>query len=75
MQPPDLAWPSDDYPLLVFQLGSDEIEGRSAMANKRDFGVLECLVKGVGSWVVFSSIPSVPGVNTEWNRKTSLIAM
>lgn len=75
MQLPDLVWPSDEYPLLVFQLGSDQIEGRSPMANKRDFGVLGRLVKGVGARVVVSSIPSVPGVNTKWSRKTRVYYM
>lgn len=60
MQLPDLVWPSDDYPLLVFQLGSDEIEG-SPMANKRDFWVLGRLVKEVLAQVVISSIPLILG--------------
>lgn len=72
MQLPDLVWPSEDYPLLVFQLGSDESEGRSPMANKRDFGILGHLVKGVGAQLAFFSIPLIPEVNTEWNRKTGL---
>lgn len=76
MQLPDLEWPSDYHPLLAFQLGSDEIGGRYPTANKRNFGVLGHWVKGVGAQVVFSSIPSIPGMNgTEWNRKTSLITI
>jgi len=43
---------------------------RSPKAIKRDF---RALVEGSGAQVVFSSIPSVAGNNTERGRKTHLI--
>lgn len=49
--------PSDYYPLLVFQVGSDEIITRNVRAMKRDFRALGRLVKGSGAQVVFASIP------------------
>jgi len=65
-----LPGPSDYYPLLVMQVGSDEIMERSPKAIKRDFRALGQLVDGSGTQVVFSSIPSVAGKNTERDRKT-----
>ena len=62
--------PSDYYPLLVMQVGGDEITERSPEAIKRGFTVLGRLVEGSGVQVVFSSIPSVAGKNTERDRKT-----
>jgi len=70
---PGLVWPSDYYPLLVMQLGGDEIMVRSPKAIKRDFRALRQLVEGSGAEVVFSSIPSVAGKSTERGRKTHLI--
>ena len=46
---------SDYYPLLVVQVGSDEIAGRNPKAIKRDFRALGRLVEG--AQVVFSSVP------------------
>ena len=67
---PGLVQPSDYYPLLVMQVGSDEVAERSPKVMKRDFRALGRLVEGSGAQVVFSSIPSVAGKNTERNRKT-----
>jgi len=62
--------PSDYYPLLVMQVGGDEIAERSPKATKRHFGALGRLVEGSGAQVVFSSIPSVAVKSTERDRKT-----
>jgi len=67
---PDLVQPSDYYPLLVMQVGGDEIAERSPKAIKRDFRALGQLVEGSEAQVVFSSIPSVAGNSTERGRKT-----
>ena len=45
---PGLVWPSDYYPLLVMQVGSDEMVERSPKAIKRDFRALGRLVEGWG---------------------------
>lgn len=65
----DLVQPSDYYPLLVFQVGSDEIITRRARAMKRDFRALGRLVRGSGAQVVFASIP-VTSKGEEINRKS-----
>ncbi|KFQ60646.1 hypothetical protein N334_01172, partial [Pelecanus crispus] len=70
---PDLVRPSNYYPLLVVQVGSDEITERSPKAIKRDFRALGQLVAGSGAQIVFSSILSMAGKNAERNRKTHLI--
>ncbi|XP_054044411.1 uncharacterized protein LOC128904316 isoform X1 [Rissa tridactyla] len=66
---PGLANSSDYYPLLVFQVGSDEVGRRSPKSIKRDFRALGRQLKGSGTQVVFSSIPSVAILNEEINRK------
>jgi len=66
----DLVCPSDYYLLLVMQVGGDEIAERSPKAIKRALGQL---VEGSGASVVFSSVPSVAGKNTERGRKTHLV--
>jgi len=53
---PGLVRPSDYYPLLVMQVGGDEIAERSPKVIKRDFRALAQLVEGSGVQVVFSSI-------------------
>jgi len=58
--------------LLVMQVGGGEIAERSPKAVQRDFRALGRLVEGSGAQVVFSSIPSVAGKNTEGIRKTYL---
>ena len=70
---PGLVRPSDYYPLLVMQVGGDEVAERSPKAIKRDFRALGRLVEGSGAQVVFSSIPSVAGNSTERGRKTHLV--
>jgi len=70
---PGLVWPSDYYPLLVMQVGGDEIAERSPKAIKRDFRALGRLVEGSGAQVVFFSILSVAGKSTERGRKTHLV--
>jgi len=35
-----VVWPSDYYPLLIFQVGSDEVTTRSLRAIKRYFRAL-----------------------------------
>jgi len=70
---PGLVRPSDYYPLLVMQVGSDEIAETSPKVIKRDFRALGRLAEGSGAQVVFSSIPSVAGKSTERSRKTHLI--
>jgi len=67
---PGLVRTSDCYPLLVMQVGEDEIVERSPKAIKRDFRALGWLAEGSGVQVMFSSIPSVAGKSTE---KTHLI--
>jgi len=70
---PGLVRPSDYYPLLIMQVGGDEITERSPKAIKRDFRALGRLVEGSGEQVVFSSIPSVAGNSTGRGRKTHLL--
>ena len=67
---PALVRPKDYYPLLVFQVGSDDITGRSPKAMKRDFRALGKLVKGLRAQTVFSSIPSVGGMDEKEYRRT-----
>ena len=61
--------PKDYYPLLVFQVGSDDIT-RSPKAMKRHFRASGKLIKGPGAQIVFSSIPSVVGMDEEEYRRT-----
>jgi len=68
-----LVQPSDHYPLLVMQVGGDEIAERSPRAIKRDFRALGCLAEGSGVQVVCSSTPSVAGNSTQRGRKTHLV--
>ena len=70
---PGLIRPSDYYPLLIIQAGSDEVAERSLRAIKKDFRGLGRVVEGAGVQVVFSSIPSVAGRDTERYQKTHLI--
>ncbi|XP_042725317.1 uncharacterized protein LOC122178868 [Lagopus leucura] len=70
---PSLIHPSDYYPLLIVQAGSDEIPVRSLRIIKNDFRRLGKLVDGAGIQVVFASIPLVAGMNAEMTRKSHLI--
>jgi len=54
------------------QVGGDEIAERSPKAIRRDFRALGQLFEGSGAQMMFSSVLSVTGKNTERNRKTHL---
>ena len=64
---PSPVWPSDYYPLLLFQVGSNDIGRNSLKTMKKDFRALGRQVKGLGEQVVFSSIPPVIGNNEGLN--------
>jgi len=70
---PGLVRPSDYYPLLVVQVGSDEVRTKSVQEIKRDFRALGQQVKGSGAQVVFSSIPPTAGKDEGRNRKSQQI--
>jgi len=70
---PALVQPSDYYPLVIFQVGSDEVATRSPRTIKRDFRTLGQLVKGSGAQAVFSSILPLSGNDEGRNRKSQLI--
>ena len=70
---PSLIWPSDYYPLLTVEASSDEVGERSLNIIKKDLRGLGQLVDRVSIQVIFSSIPSVVGKDTENSRKTHLI--
>ena len=58
---PTLVRPSDYYPLLLFQIGCDDIGRTSIKTMKKDFRALGRQVKGSRAQVVFSSIHPVIG--------------
>jgi len=60
---PSLVWPTDYYPLLLFQVGSDDLGRTSLRILKKDFRALRRQVKGSRAQVVFSSVPSAIGNN------------
>ena len=70
---PSLICPSDYYPSLIVQAGSDEVADRSLRTIRNDFRGLGRLVDGAGVQVVFACIPTVAGKDTEMSRKTHLI--
>ncbi|RMC01167.1 hypothetical protein DUI87_22258 [Hirundo rustica rustica] len=70
---PGQSEPSDDYPLLILQAGSDEIEKRNVKAIKRDFQALGQVVDKTGAQVVFCSVPFVAEKSDERNRRTQII--
>jgi len=61
------------YPPLVMQVGGDKMAERSPKAIKNEVRVLGRQAEGSDAQVVFSSIPSVAGKNTEEDRKAHLI--
>ena len=67
-------YPSDYYPLLIVQAGSDEIAGRSLRAIKNDFRGLGRLVDNAGIQVVFAGIPTVAEKDNAMTRKTHCIS-
>ena len=69
---PSLTHPSDYYILLIVQAGNNEVAERSVRSIKRDFRALGQLVDGVGIQVIFSSVPSVAGRDTERSRRPFL---
>ena len=71
---PILIQTSDHYPLLIAQASSDEISEKSLRIIKKDFRGLGWLVDGMGVQVVFSSIHSMSGKDTERSRKTYLVS-
>ena len=58
---PSLVWPTDYYPLLLFQVGSDDLG--KIWTLKKNFRASRRQVKGSGAQVVFSSIPPAIGNN------------
>ena len=60
---PSLVWSTEYYPLLLFQVGSDDLGRTSLRTLKKDFRALGRQVKGSGAQVVFSSIPPDLGNN------------
>ncbi|XP_053857559.1 uncharacterized protein LOC128820755 [Vidua macroura] len=70
---PGLIQPSDYYPLLILQAGSDEIEKRSVRAIKRDFRALGQVVNRTGAQTVFSSVPLESEKNGESKRRAHII--
>ena len=62
---PKLVRSTDYFPLLIVQVGSDEIALRSLQTMKRDFRGLGHLVQGAGAQVIFCSIPSGAVKDTE----------
>ena len=67
---PGLIHPSDYYPLLIVQAGSDEVADRSLRAIKNDFRGLGRLVDNAGIQVVFAGILTVAGKDNAVTRKT-----
>ena len=55
---PKLVRSSDYFPLLVVQVGSDEIAQTSLQTMKKEFRDLGRLVQGAGAQMIFCSIPS-----------------
>ena len=53
---PGLVCPSDYCPLLIVQVGSDEIAQGSLQAIKKDIRALGQMVEGVVVYVLFSSL-------------------
>ena len=72
---PGLVWLTDYYPLLVMEVGSDEMAERSPETIKRDFRAVGRFVEGSGAQTVLSSIPSVAGRKIKRNRITHMINM
>ena len=70
---PRLICPSDYYPLLIVQAGSEEVGKKSLKAIKDDFRRLGRVVEGTGVQVVITSVPSVAGNDTGMSLKTHLL--
>ena len=65
---PKLVRSTDYFPLLIVQVGSDEIAQTSLRMMKRDFRGLGHLVQGAGAQVIFCSVPlgAVWGSEQAW---------
>ena len=70
---PKLVRSTDYVPLLIIQVGSDEIAQRSLQAMKRDFRGLGQLVQGAGAQVIFCSTPSGALKDMEWAWKAQVM--
>ena len=70
---PKLVRSTDYFPLLVVQVGSDEIAQTSLRMMKRDFRGLGHLVQGAGAQVIFCSVPSGAVWGSEWSWKVQAI--
>ena len=70
---PKLVMSTDYFPLLVVQVGSDEIAQTSLRMMKRDFRGLGHLVQGAGAQVIFCSVPSGAVWGSEWSWKVQAI--
>ena len=68
----DLVHPSDYYPLLIAQPGSDEVAHRSLQTIKKDFRVLGQLNESVGTQFVFYPTTSGVARDMECARKTQV---
>ena len=67
---PSLIRPSNYYPSLIVQAGSDEVADRSLRSIKNDF---RRLVDGAGIQVLFACIPTVAGKDNAMTRKSHRI--
>lgn len=64
---------SEYYPLLIFQVGSDEVSTKIAGTIEKDFRTFRQLVKGSGTELVFSFSLPVTGDDERRNRKMKKI--
>ena len=56
--------------MQLLRILGDDISRRSPKAMKRDFRALGKLIKGSGAQTVYSSIPSVGGMDEEEYQRT-----
>lgn len=68
---PELIQPSDYYPLLVVQVGSEDVNRRGTKVIKKDFKALGQSVHGTGTQVIFASVPVLAGMDEELNKESS----
>lgn len=68
-----LIHPSDYYPLLIIQAGSEEVGKQSLRSIKKDFRGMGRILEGAGVQVIFSSMPVVSGKDTGRIQKTHLL--
>jgi len=70
---PSPVQPSDYYPLLLFQVGGNEIAVHKPRMIKRDFRALGWLVRESRAQVIFFSLVPVAGSDVPRNRWTQSI--